>query len=1091
MTAITKIFVRVLFFFFFLSISTNAQPLQKIKLQLQWKHQFEFAGFYAAQEKGFYADVGLDVTFVEYDNKMNITQEVLNDNAQYGITYASIIAEYLDGKPVVLVANIFKQSPLVIVAQEYIRTPAQLKGKKVMGVSNSIDNIILLTMLDKFGVSYSDIQNVPSSFSIDDFINKRVDAMSIFTTNEIFKLNEQGIKYNIFDPTVYGAKYYDINLFTTQKEANLNPTRVRHFRDASIKGWKYALQHQDEIIELIIQKYNTQNKGRKALEFEAKQIEQLMLSNLYKIGSIDKDRVQSISDMFLQSNLIKDVKKRDLSGFIFKEVIDHVHLTQKEKDFIRKHPKIVLGSGDSWAPYVIQNSDGTISGYDNDILAQINNITGANFVQKLGDWSKIQKMVEDKKIDGLSTLTKTKIREEFLEFSDIYISLEKMVMVKQRNPLNIKSAKDLEGKTIVIHRGNVADKKASKEFIKSIIIYADTPKEMLEEVIYGRADATFGNGATEYMLSKVGLPYMQNAFSLDNSLDLRFAIRKDLSEAISILNKGLATISQHKRVILKQKWFSLNNQEKILNKINLTLEEKKYSEEKKVIKMCVDPTWMPLEEIIDGKHNGFVSDYIKILNQKINIPIELLETKNWKESLEKFKQKKCDIISSAEKTPLREKYMDFTTPYITIPIVIATKMGVGFIDNIEQVLDKKIGIVRGYSLDERLREKFPNIKIIEVDSIRDGLAKVENGTVFGYIDNSMVINSEIQNNYIGTLAISGRLKENLSLSIGIRSDENILRDIFEKLVLSIDIGVKQKILNKWITISSQEKIDYSLIWKISFIFIFIIIFFVYRQYEIKKVNIRLKDEVDRAIIKSKEQDKFIFQQSKLVAMGEMIENIAHQWRQPLSQINSAVLLVDDELYNIGIENKIILDKLEEIEKTTKYMSKTIDDFRSFYKENKIKESFFIGESINIAISLVKSSLKYNNIEIVTEINKSIQVTGFKNEFEQAILVILNNAKDILISRGILNPKIIVKLNITDISYLLSIQDNGGGIEQENITKIFDPYFTTKHQSLGTGLGLYLSKIIIEESMNSKLYVENIDDGACFYIEFNKGNQNEK
>ena len=243
------------------SLHSKNESLGKVTLQLQWKHQFEFAGFYAAKEKGFYADAGLDVTFVEFDKNKNITDEVLNGNAQYGLTYSSIIAEYLDDKPLILLANFFKQSPLVLVAQADIKTPAGLKGKKVMGLSDSIDGVTLLTMLDKFNIHLEDIHNIPASFKIDDFVNKKIDAMSVFTTNELYYLDKKGIKYNIFDPVVYGAKYYDANLFTSKKELLEHPQRVKLFREASIKGWEYALKHQDEIIEIILKKYNPQHKS--------------------------------------------------------------------------------------------------------------------------------------------------------------------------------------------------------------------------------------------------------------------------------------------------------------------------------------------------------------------------------------------------------------------------------------------------------------------------------------------------------------------------------------------------------------------------------------------------------------------------------------------------------------------------------------------------------------------------------------------------------------------------------------------------------------------------------------------------------------
>ncbi len=285
--------MRYIFIIFILTLqilNANEHKLDKIKLQLQWKHQFEFAGFYAAKEKGFYKDIGLDVEFLEYNNKESITDSVLNGDALYGVTYASIISEYLNNKPLVLIANFFKQSPLVLIAQENIHSPTNLKGKKVEGVSDTIDNITLTAMLNKFGITTKDIQNVSPTFNIQNFIDKKVAAMSVFTTNELYELNKKNIKYNIFDPTAYGTKYYDVNLFTTKEEADNNPKRVQNFKEASIKGWQYALTHQDEIIELILKKYNTQNKTKEALVFEAKQIEYIMLPSVYKIGSINDSR---------------------------------------------------------------------------------------------------------------------------------------------------------------------------------------------------------------------------------------------------------------------------------------------------------------------------------------------------------------------------------------------------------------------------------------------------------------------------------------------------------------------------------------------------------------------------------------------------------------------------------------------------------------------------------------------------------------------------------------------------------------------------------------------------------------------------------
>ncbi len=515
-----------------------------------------------------------------------------------------------------------------------------------------------------------------------------------------------------------------------------------------------------------------------------------------------------------------------------------VTLTQIEKDFIKNHPTITLGTGDSWAPYVMKNKKGEIVGYDNDILTKINKATGANFVQVLGNWSKMQRMAKKHQIDGLSTLAIFQERKKWFNFSNIYISLQKMVMVKPRNPLNIKSNKDLFNKTIVIHKGNMMDEKTAKQFINSTIIYANTVEEMLNEVIHGKADLTFGNSATTYLLGKLGLPYLDFAYPLKHSLDLAFAIRKDWPEAISILNKGLSTITEFEKTKLKEKWFrtySTNDNKLILTKI-----EQNYLKEKKQINMCIDPDWMPYEKYQDGKYIGMIPQYFKIFQKGIGIPINLIKTTTWKQSLRFAKNRKCDILSLVAKTKKRKKFMNFTTPYFTTPVVIATKPDVPFIVNLKKLSTKKIGIVKGYAFNETLRKNYPNINIINVKDISDGLKKVANGQLFGFIDTLATIGYMFQKEFTGELKISGKFDENLELSIAVRNDDKILLSILNKAVKNLSEKTKQHILSKYIGIKYEKGFDYSLFWQIFALLTALVILLLFRNNAIHNYNRKIK-----------------------------------------------------------------------------------------------------------------------------------------------------------------------------------------------------------------------------------------------------------
>jgi len=240
----------------------------------------------------------------------------------------------------------------------------------------------------------------------------------------------------------------------------------------------------------------------------------------------------------------------------------------------------------------------------------------------------------------------------------------------------------------------------------------------------------------------------------------------------------------------------------------------------------------------------------------------------------------------------------------------------------------------------------------------------------------------------------------------------------------------------------------------------------------------------------KEQQKITASHQRHAQMGEMIGNIAHQWRQPLSGIT--MLASSSKLTNsLGmLESEELDETLDKIIDYSSYLSQTIEDFRNFYKEDKEIGEFDIIEKINYSISLVNAAYKDNEISIYKEFNTpSLKVNGLPNEFSQVIVNILNNAKDILVEKDIKTKKLFVKV-FQDKNYnICEIYDNAGGVPQDIIKKVFDPYFTTKHQSQGTGIGLHMSKDIIQSSLDGILDVQNREFkvkennyfGACFII----------
>lgn len=229
------------------------------------------------------------------------------------------------------------------------------------------------------------------------------------------------------------------------------------------------------------------------------------------------------------------------------------------------------------------------------------------------------------------------------------------------------------------------------------------------------------------------------------------------------------------------------------------------------------------------------------------------------------------------------------------------------------------------------------------------------------------------------------------------------------------------------------------------------------------------------------QNKLLLHHSKLAAMGEMMGNIAHQWRQPLTQISSLMISLD-LLSDMGrLTPEVIRQKTTMGGELVKYMSQTIDDFRNFFLPNKAKTFFKPSATIENVCSLMRSTFDAHRIELKIDIECEREIEGFDNEYAQVMMNMFSNAKDNFIERKIAHPLLFVKVSCEDEKVCVMISDNGGGIDPLIVDKIFEPYFTTKHKATGTGLGLYMSKMIIEKNMGGSLSVINTLDGASFEI----------
>lgn len=980
---------------FYSTLNANEKN-KNISLQLLWKHQFQFAGYYMAKEKGFYNDVGLNVTIKPYEKGINIIEDVLNEKSEFGIGRSNLILEKINkNKEVLLLSAIYQQSPLILFAKKdsNIKTLEDIKNKKVMMLPNDNINGAINAMLLSNKIEKKDYEYIAHTFNINDLISNKVDLMSGYISNQPFVLKEKGIETTIFNPSDFGFDFYADILFTSKKYALNNQKVIDKFHQASLKGWQYAFSHIKESVTVLKNNYDSQNKSVESLLYEANILKKLAYVRDIPLGNINLDK----------------------------------------------------------------------------------------------------------------------------------------------------------------------------------------------------------------------LNYLQNTFSL-----------------LKLTNKSYEDLS---KIIYDPKIKTLFNKEEL-----------NYLLGKKEIKLCIDPDWMPFEKLDkNGKHIGLSADIFDYFSKQLPININVVKTSSRSETLLFAKNKKCDIVSLAMSTPDRLKYLNFTKPYLDIPLVLATKPNVPFVNDFKNLTNKRLAIPKGYAFVELLKNKYPNLELEEVKNAKEGLTQVIQNKVFGYIGTLTTIGYLFQNEFPGELKIAGKFDEQWTLSSAVRKDDIKLLSIFEKLIDNLDQQNKNKIMNNWLSIKYEQGTDYVLIMQILVVVFIIIFIFTFRQYWLRKQNKILekivedktyalkiankqleqkaeqsfteqqqlltlfdegnvsvfkwknddeqsvvyvsktikdlsgysqeeflsnkilyltlihqkdKDRVTEEIqknlgkklkffahkpyrivtrnnaikwvlnhtqfIKNKEgeithllgyvfditelkeyetnleqlvetktqenlrQFKTLQQQAKLASMGEMLGAIAHQWRQPLNALSMNIQFLEDDYKDEIIDEEFIQKFTQENMQFINFMSKTIDDFRNFFRVDKIKSDYDIKECIEETINILKPQLVVHNIKLSVNTEDAI-VNGFKNELQQVILNITNNAKDILLEYETIEPSIEITSINKDDEIIISIEDNGGGIPQDIIQRVFEPYFTTKEQGKGTGLGLYMSKLIIEDNMQGKLNVTNTKNGANFEI----------
>ena len=760
-----------------------------------------------------------------------------------------------------------------------------------------------------------------------------------------------------------------------------------------------------------------------------------------------------------------------------------ISLTETERVFLDTHTTITAHNETYWAPFNF-NINNKPMGFSIDYIKLLTSKLGISVKFISGySWSEYMKMLQEDKLDTIINIAYTKERAKSIEFTKPFYTIQNAIYVNKANP-NFNSLEDLKGHTIASVKDFFTQQELAKDIPEIKQKLVENQLDTIKLLSLGKVDAIIAEKAiADYIIQNNGISnIMPTNFVKDSKYlaQLRIGTSKKNRVLKNILNKAQKLITTQEMNALKQKWFGVD----IGQKNSFTAKEKHYLNNKKIIKVCTNPNWTPIEFTENNKPQGISIDNLEIVAKDTQLTLKYIITSSWSQSQEFLKQKKCDILPAAIRTKKRETYANFTEPYLKYDLAIITKNDKPLVTNIESIIYKTMSRKKGSGLIAKLKSKYPKISIKETYGYQDAISDVSDGNVYFTITTLPVFSYYKNKSNLTNLQVAGYSKMKYNLSIAVRKDDITLLNILNKALNKIDLSTQTLIFEKWTKKQVRFQADYRLLWQlaiVSLIIIIIILFFILKQkrlnMKIQQLNIELEERVKKAIKETQKKEQLLRQQSRFAQMGEMISMIAHQWRQPLAAISSTSATINLKTKLNKLDKDTALELSSKISSYSQHLSSTINDFREFFRENKEKKETTYNELIESVLGIIETSIINKNIVLNKSLNSNSIFNTYPNELKQVILNLIKNAEDILLEKEIENPEI----NIKTHDNLLIISDNAGGIPKDIIDKIFDPYFSTKINKDGTGLGLYMSKTIIEEHCNGSLSVVNNGYGAEFTI----------
>ncbi|MCG8427335.1 MAG: diguanylate cyclase [Chromatiales bacterium] len=555
-----KTMLKIAVFVFLGAVSSlvgaeHAEPgnIEKVKLRLLWKHQFQFAGYYIAKVKGYYSAVGLDVDIAELDPNVNNAEAVLSEKTDFAVGRSSILIRYGQGGDIVALFPAFQRSPLILLtlASGDIQGPKDLKGRKIMITPDTRNVGSVLAMMMQAGIHDGNFIRQKHSYDLDDLVSGRTDAMASYISNEPFQLESRGVPYRVLDPSDHGFDMYSDFLFTSGRMIRERPEMTRHFYEASLRGWEYAFDNIEETAEIIYRLFNTQNKSLEALLFEGRALQKLAFDEYGRFGTLDKHRFEEMIQVYLISGVLD--KDYNLGNMLYKPRGDKLRLSYTEAELVERGEQIRVCTDPHWMPYE-SLANGEHIGIIADYIQLISEKTGLMVsVVPTESWSQSLAYIKQGRCDIVSGVIQTPNRSRYLDFTRTYLSTPLVVASRDIDPEISPFTQKL-----AIPRGLAYKEIFSPRYPDAEFVDVESPLAGLKLVESGDVYGLLGDAASlRFLIQKHAIQNVYINETVSDIADISIGVTKNREVLLALLNKGIESITKDENNRILSHWLGV------------------------------------------------------------------------------------------------------------------------------------------------------------------------------------------------------------------------------------------------------------------------------------------------------------------------------------------------------------------------------------------------------------------------------------------------------------------------------------------------------------------------------------------------------